>query len=32
VIKFVDGHTAELCEFTEITIDQRLDGSLFAPL
>jgi hypothetical protein len=32
VIKFVDGQTAELCEFTEITIDRQLDDSLFAPL
>lgn len=32
VIKLVDGQTAELCEFTEITIDQQLDDSLFAPL
>lgn len=32
VIKFVDGQTAETFEFTEITLDQPLDDSLFAPL
>lgn len=32
VIKFVDAQTAEICEFTEITIDEQPDDSLFAPL
>lgn len=32
VVKLVDGEVAEVCEFTEITIDQPLDDSLFAPL
>lgn len=32
VIKFVDDQVAEICEFTEISIDQPLDDTLFAPL
>lgn len=32
VTKMVDGEVAEVCEFTEITIDEPLDDSLFAPL
>ncbi len=32
VIKFVGGEIAEVCEFTEITIDKQLDDALFAPL
>ncbi len=32
VVKVVDGEVAELCEFTDITIDEPLDDSLFAPL
>ena len=32
VIKFVDNELAELCEFTEITINEPLDDALFAPV
>lgn len=33
VVKFVDGQVAELCELTEITIDEALPyDALFAPL
>jgi hypothetical protein len=32
VVKFVDGEIAEVCEFTEITLDEALSDDLFAPL
>jgi hypothetical protein len=32
VVKFVDGATAEICEFTEIALDEPLDDALFSPL
>lgn len=32
VIKLVDNELAELCEFTEITLNAPLDAALFAPL
>ena len=32
VIKHVDGAVAEICEFTEIALDEPLNDTLFAPL
>jgi hypothetical protein len=32
VVKLVDGRVAEVCEFQEITFDEPLDPTLFAPL